>query len=155
MLKNLRTHPRRPSRTICKLADTVGISYGVCQEILTENMNMLYIAVKFVPWLLTNDQKQRHINMYLELQENANEDQTFISMIITSDRSGIYGYDPETKQQLSQWKSPQSPRAKKAQQVQISTKSMLIFFYVNWIVHHEFVLLNTMVSCDFYCNILR
>jgi hypothetical protein len=43
------------------------------------------------------------------------------------DKSWIYGYDPETKQQLSHWKSPQSQRAKKAQQ--ISTKSMLIVFF--------------------------
>jgi hypothetical protein len=27
-------------RTIHELADTVGVSYGVCQEILTENVNM-------------------------------------------------------------------------------------------------------------------
>jgi hypothetical protein len=30
--------------TICELADTVGISYGVCQEILTENLNMHHLA---------------------------------------------------------------------------------------------------------------
>jgi hypothetical protein len=36
-------------RTIHELADTVVISYGVCQEILTENQNMHCIAVKFVP----------------------------------------------------------------------------------------------------------
>jgi hypothetical protein len=29
------------------------------------------------------------------------------------DERWIYGYDPETKQQSSQWKSPQSPLAKK------------------------------------------
>jgi hypothetical protein len=33
------------------------MSYGVCQEIVTENSNMHCIAVKFVPRLLTNDQK--------------------------------------------------------------------------------------------------
>jgi hypothetical protein len=27
-------------RTIHELTDTVGINYGVCQEILTENLNM-------------------------------------------------------------------------------------------------------------------
>jgi hypothetical protein len=37
------------SRTIHELADTVGISYGVCQEILTENLNMYHTATKFVP----------------------------------------------------------------------------------------------------------
>jgi hypothetical protein len=45
------------------------------------------------------------------------------------DESWIYGYDPEKKQQSSQWKSPQSLRAKKAQQVQSSTKSTLIVFF--------------------------
>jgi hypothetical protein len=47
-----------------------------------------------------------------------------------SDESWIYSYDPETKQQSSQWKSPQSPRARKAQQVPGSTKSMLIGFFL-------------------------
>jgi hypothetical protein len=36
-------------------ADTVGLSYGVCQEILTVNLNVRRTAVKFVPRLSTND----------------------------------------------------------------------------------------------------
>jgi hypothetical protein len=51
--------------TIHKLTDTTGINYGVCQQILTENLNMCCIATKFVHWLLTNDQKQQHVNMCL------------------------------------------------------------------------------------------
>jgi hypothetical protein len=35
-------------QTIHELVDTAGISYGVCQEILTENLNMRRIAAKFV-----------------------------------------------------------------------------------------------------------
>jgi hypothetical protein len=35
-------------QTIHELADTVGISYGVFLEILTENLNMRCIAAKFV-----------------------------------------------------------------------------------------------------------
>jgi hypothetical protein len=50
-------------RTIYELADTTGISYRVCQEILTENLNMCRIAAKFVPWFFTNDQKQGHIRI--------------------------------------------------------------------------------------------
>jgi hypothetical protein len=65
-------------QTIHELADTVGISYGVYQEI-TENLNMCRIAAKFVPCLLTNDPKQRCVNVCLELREKANEDPTFIS----------------------------------------------------------------------------
>jgi hypothetical protein len=68
--------------------------------------------------------------MRLELQEKANEVPTFtsISKNKKGDESWIYGYDPETKQQSSQWKSPQSLRAKKTQQVQSSTKGMLVVF---------------------------
>jgi hypothetical protein len=70
-------------------------------------------------------------------------------------RSWIYSYDPETKQQSSQWKSLQSPRAKKARQVWSSTRSMLIVFSnMKGIVHHEFVPPNTTVNSDFYCTIL-
>jgi hypothetical protein len=119
--------------TIHELADTFGISYGVCQEILTENLKMRHIVAKFDLQLLTNDQKQQRINVCPQLWEKANEDPTFtnISRIITGDESWICSYDPETKQQSSQWKNPQSPRAKKkkARQVQSLTKSMLIFFW--------------------------
>jgi hypothetical protein len=78
-------------RTMHELTDTVGISYEVCQ-ILTENLNMHRIAVKFVPWLLTNDQKQWRINICLELWEKANEDPTLtrISRIIMGDESWIW-----------------------------------------------------------------
>jgi hypothetical protein len=77
-------------RTIHELADIVGI--------WTENLNMRCIAAKSVPQLLTNDQKQRCVNMCLELWEKANKDPVFISRIVTDDESWIYGYDPETKQ---------------------------------------------------------
>jgi hypothetical protein len=50
-----------------------------------------------------------------------------VSRNIMGDESWIYSYDPETKQQLSKWKSPRALRAKKAQQVWSSTKSMLFF----------------------------
>jgi histone-lysine N-methyltransferase SETMAR len=74
------------------------------------------------------------------------------------DKSWIYSYDPETKQQSSQWKSPQSPRTKKAQKVRSSTEGMLIvFFDMKGIVHCEYVPPNTMVNSDFYlyCDVLR
>jgi hypothetical protein len=68
---------------------------------------MRRIAAKFAPRLLTNNQKQRRVNACLELRKQANKDATFtrISKIIWGDESWIYGYDRETKQQSSQWKS--------------------------------------------------
>jgi hypothetical protein len=45
--------------------------------------------------------------------------------VITGDESWVYGYDPENKAELSQWKSPSSPRPKKARQVTSNVKVML------------------------------
>jgi hypothetical protein len=47
-LKNQELIHEDRHRTIHELADTAGISYGVCQESLTENLNMHRIATKFV-----------------------------------------------------------------------------------------------------------
>jgi hypothetical protein len=87
-----------------------------------------------------------------------NEDPTFtcIPRIITGDKSCIYSYDPETKQQLLQWKSPQWPRAKKVWQVQSSTKNMLIVSSMWRGLYTENLFLLTLRSTlDFYCDILR
>jgi hypothetical protein len=116
------------------------------------------IAAKFIPWLLTNDQKRWCINMCLELWEKANEDPTFppMSGIIMGDKSRIYGY-PETKQQSSQWKSPRSPRAIKARQIQRSTESMLVFFFFFHLAWMGLFTVppNTTVISDIYCEMLE
>ncbi|KAG7177077.1 Vasorin-like [Homarus americanus] len=43
---------------------------------------------------------------------------------MSGDESWVYGYNPETKAQLSQWKSQASPRPKKARQVQSKQQAM-------------------------------
>ena len=74
----------------------------------------------------------------------------------TGDESWVYVYDPETKQQSSQWKSSTSPRPKKARQLKSNVKSMIItFFDVKGIVHKEFVPTGQTVNSRFYCDILR
>ena len=46
-----------PRRTINDLCAEVGIGYGSCQRILTEQLNMHRIAAKLVLRVLTQDQK--------------------------------------------------------------------------------------------------
>jgi histone-lysine N-methyltransferase SETMAR len=65
-------------------------------------MNMRLISAKFVPRLLSDDQKAHHIFVCRELKQQARDNPNFISNIITSDETCVYGYDPETKQQSSQ-----------------------------------------------------
>jgi len=76
--------------------------------------------------------------------------------VITGDESIVYAYDPETKLQSSQWKSPGSPRPKKASMQKSKLKMMLIcFFDQEGIIHREFVPPGMTVNPDFYCDVLR
>jgi hypothetical protein len=70
---------------------------------------MQCIAAKFVTRLLSNDQKEHRVSVCSELKEQTENDPNFISSIIIGDESRVYRYNPETKQQSSRRKIPNSP----------------------------------------------
>jgi len=115
-------------QTIHDVCNRVGLSYRSCQRILADDLNMRRIAAKFVPRLLNSDQRDHRVQVCTELQEVVRHDPNFLSRVITGDESWVYDYDPETKQRSTQWKTPSSPRPKKACQVRNNIKSMLIIF---------------------------
>jgi len=84
-------------RTIHDIAEEAGIGYGTCQRILTEELGMHRVAAKFVPRILTADQKQRRVNVCTELRQLVSDNETFLSRVIIGDESWVNGYDPETK----------------------------------------------------------
>ncbi|KAJ4445144.1 hypothetical protein ANN_06945 [Periplaneta americana] len=123
-----------------------------CQK-LGENMNR--VAAKFVPKLLSPEQKDLRRDVAQDLLDTANTDPGFLNTVITGDESWVYGYDPETKRQSSQWKHPESPRPKKARQVRSKIKVMLtVFFDVRGIVHHEYAPEGQTVTKEYYHDVL-
>jgi len=63
---------------------------------------MRHVGAKFVPHLLTDDQKENRVEISLELLASANGNENFLENIITGDETWVYGYDVEIKMQLSQ-----------------------------------------------------
>jgi len=116
-------------RTIHDLCAEVGIGYGSCQRILTVQLNMHRIAANFVPRVLIQDQKGSRVAICQELKETVKNDPTLLLNVIIGDESIVYAYNPETKLQSSQWKSPGSPRPKKACMQKSKLKMMLICFF--------------------------
>jgi hypothetical protein len=96
---------------------------------------------------LTSDQKQQRVNVCEGLRQIASNNTTFMFRVIAG--------DPETNQQSSQMKSPNSPRPKKVRQVKSNVKSMLIIFFdIKKIVYKKFVLTGKTVSSAYCCDIL-
>ena len=74
-----------------QVADEVGISIGSCHQIFTEKLKMCHVSAKFVPCLLTDDQKENHVEISQELLANANGNENILNNIITGMRRGFMG----------------------------------------------------------------
>lgn len=122
-VKNLVRGDRR--LTLREIAEEVVISKDSAHEILRADLNMRRVAAKFVPKLLSAEQKELRVEVAQDLLDTTSTDPEFLNTVITGDESWVYGYDPETKAQSSQWKHPESPRPKKARQVRSKIKVML------------------------------
>ncbi|XP_070385445.1 protein GVQW3-like [Dermacentor albipictus] len=99
--------------TIRKIAEEVGISTFSPHSIMTEDFAMKRVAAKFVPKLLTVEQKKLRVGI-TDLLDSTNSDPDFMNTIITGDKSWVYGYDQETKSPSLQWKHSTSARPKTA-----------------------------------------
>jgi len=107
------------------------------------------------PRLLTGDQREQRQIIARDLFERSCEDVQFLKNIVPGDDSWVYGYDPETKQQSSQWKGPTSLRPKKGRQVRSKTKVMLRAFFASEIVHHEYASDGQTIKKEFNVEVLR
>jgi histone-lysine N-methyltransferase SETMAR len=141
--------------TVREIAEDIGLSFGSVQSILTEDLGMRRVSAKFVPKLLSSDQKEARVSAASDFLECVENDRNFVGKIITGDESWVYGYDPETKAQSSQWKSPSSPRPKKARQVRSNVKVMLtVFFDQKGVVHHEYAPQGQTITKEYYVQVL-
>jgi len=113
---------------------------------------MRRVSVKFIPCVLMVEQKQQSLSISLELHNRATSDSSFLGNVITGDETWVYGYDPETRVQSSQWKSPSSPHAKKRVNIKVV---MIVFFDLDGIVRAEFVPRNTTVNSEYYRGLLE
>jgi 5,10-methenyltetrahydromethanopterin hydrogenase len=84
--------------SVCEVSEEVGgITKSLCHTILTEKVEMHHVAAKFVPCLLTDEQKANHVTVSQELFDHSNADENFLKNVITGDETCICGYNIKTK----------------------------------------------------------
>ena len=77
------------------------VSVGTVHTIIREELKMQKIWAKFVPRVLTEDQKERRCHDNREMVELINSYPAVLDVLVTCNKSWIYCYDPETKRQHS------------------------------------------------------
>jgi len=75
---------------IQEVAEEVGISIGSSHQIFTEKFQICRVSAKFVPHLLNDDQKEKHVEISQEMLASANGNEKFLKNIITGDETWVY-----------------------------------------------------------------
>ena len=92
LIDQVRTLVRQDRRvTVRELAEEVGISIGPVHSILTDDLATRRVSAKFVPKLLTMEQKQLRVEVPQDMLDYANSDPKFLNIVITGDESWVYG----------------------------------------------------------------
>ena len=91
--------------TIRYIAETMGISYGSVQSVLTDVLGMRKLLARWVPRMLTPDQKLTRLQISRQLLDRFQADPAdFTKRLVTQDETWVHHFDPESKVQSKQWK---------------------------------------------------
>ena len=142
--------------TVRELENDLGMPKTTVWEILNKILGMTRACAKFLPKLLTTEQKDLRSEIAQDNLEKVSDDENVLQKVITGDESWVYGYGPETKQQSSQWKRPDEPRPKKSRQSRSHVNLMLIIFFdCKGVVHYEFAPRGQTTNKEYYVKILK
>lgn len=113
-----------------EIASATGISDERVWHILHEDLKMKKLCARWVPHLLTIDEKRIRMQFSLSCLDRFNHNKTdFMSRLVTMDETWIHHYTPETKAQSKQWMEAGSNAPKKAKMVLSAGKVMASVFW--------------------------
>ena len=113
-----------------EIVEAIGISQGTIFSILHEKLGLKKISARWVPRLLTADNKRiRVLNCKTGLDLFRRNPEEFLRRYITVDETWIHCYTPETKEQSKQWVTKGDPAPKKAKTVKSAGKVMATVFW--------------------------
>ncbi len=142
--------------TVRELAQRLNISVGSAFAILHDDLHMRRVSCRWVPRLLTPEQMTHRVAVCNELRARFHSESTEFRNVITVDESWMFHYDPELKQQSSQWKTAASPPPKKAKVVRSAGKvMMIIFFDEEGMVYQHAVEQGVTVTAVYYIDVLK
>ncbi|GFS18285.1 histone-lysine n-methyltransferase setmar-like protein [Elysia marginata] len=126
-------------------------------RVLTNKLNNNNKFSKWVPYLLTDEQKESRVNFSRNfLGRFQTEQNDFLGRIITGDESWVYSWDPETKRQSAEWRDFDDPHPEKVRHKQGALEVMhMIFFDMNGVILRWPVPIGTTINAQYYKKVLQ
>lgn len=91
--------------TVKDIMTSLSIGARAADEIIHDRLGFSKMCARWVPRLLTPDNKETRLNVCADLFERYdNEGDGFLRRIITGDETWIHQFEPENKRQSMQWR---------------------------------------------------
>lgn len=141
---------------LSEIADNTGISKERVHHILSEELNMKKLSARWVPRLLTLDQKRvRMQNSQHCLDRFQRNKSDFLRRFVTTDETWVHHYTPESKIQSKQWTESGCSAPKKAKAVKSAGKVMAsVFWDSNGILMIDYLPKGQTINGEYYANLL-
>lgn len=141
---------------IREIADIVDISIERIQNILHKKLGMRKLSARWVPRLLTVEQKRNRMTTSEHcLDMFKRNPKEFLRRFVTVDETWIHHYTPEMKEQSKQWTSPGEPAPKKAKTVPSAGKVMAtVFWDSRGIIFTDYLEKGRTITGQYYADLL-
>jgi len=139
-----------------EIAETTGISKERVGYILHEELDMKKLCARWVPRLLTADQKRTHMKISEQCLEHFHKNKTdFVHRFITTDETWLHHYTPESIQQSKQWTEAGCSAPKKTRSVPSAEKVMAsVFWDAEGILFIDYLEKSKTIAREYYSNTL-
>ncbi len=123
-----------------ELAAHTEMSKSAMHQMLRKDMKLRKLALKFIPKILTQSQKDTRVEISWSNLAKLEADPSILSKLIATDESWIFTYDPRTKRADMEWTLPGEPCPRKALRSRSQRKTLLILYFDS----------HGTISCYFY-----
>jgi len=122
---------------------------------MTADLGLRRVSAKFVPKLLTMEQKQLRLEIAQDILDYVESDSNFLNTVITGDESWVYGYDPTNKGAVLTMETFIIPEAKESTLGPQQRQGLLtVFLDSRGVVHHEYTPQGQTVTKQYYEGVL-
>jgi hypothetical protein len=137
------------------IAEMANMDEEMVRQILHDRSNMRKVFSKMDPKNLTQELKDNQKNICSDIMKRITEQLDALENVITCDETWIFQYNLETKRQSSHWKTPTSPRMKKARMSKSNVKAMIVvFFNIRGVIIIQWEPEGQTVNRKFYLEVL-
>lgn len=116
--------------TVKFIAESCGFSVGSVEKILHDELGLNKMAARWVPKMLTRDQKRiRQLTSETNLAIINQDPDGFLERFLTVDETWVHHFDPESKRQSIEWRHRGLPPPRKFRSTTSAGKVMATVFW--------------------------